>query len=69
MNITFEKDRSFEACQTGKQVGAPYHTNNIMTITRLLKMLYMNLFDPITYISIGCNKYDLIIIDDYSRFT
>jgi hypothetical protein len=29
----------------------------------------MNLFGPIAYISIDGNKYDLAIIDDYSRFT
>jgi transposase InsO family protein len=29
----------------------------------------MDLFGPITYISIGCNKYGLVIVDDYSRFT
>jgi hypothetical protein len=32
-------------------------------------MLHMDLFDPITYISIGGNKYGLVIIDDYSHFT
>jgi hypothetical protein len=32
-------------------------------------MLHMDLFDPITYISIYGNKYALVIIDDYSRFT
>jgi transposase InsO family protein len=32
-------------------------------------MLHMNLFGSIAYISIDGNKYDLIIIDDYSRFT
>jgi transposase InsO family protein len=29
----------------------------------------MDLFGPITYISIGGNKYGLVIADDYSRFT
>ena len=29
----------------------------------------MNLFGPITYISIGGNKYDLVIVDDYFHFT
>jgi transposase InsO family protein len=29
----------------------------------------MDLFGPIAYISIGGNKYDIVIIDDYSRFT
>jgi hypothetical protein len=32
-------------------------------------MLHMDLFGPITYISIGGNKYGLVIIDDYSHFT
>jgi transposase InsO family protein len=40
-----------------------------MTITRPLEILHMDLFGPITYISIGDNKYGLVIIDDYSRFT
>jgi hypothetical protein len=40
-----------------------------MTTRRPLKMLHVNLFDPIAYISISGNKYDHIIIDDYSRFT
>jgi hypothetical protein len=29
----------------------------------------MDLFDSIAYISIGGNKYNLVIIDDYYRFT
>jgi hypothetical protein len=40
-----------------------------MTTTRPLEVLYMNLFDPIAYISIDSKKYGLIIIDDYSHFT
>jgi hypothetical protein len=40
-----------------------------MTTTRTLKILHMNLFGPIAYISIDGNKYGLVIIDDYSRFT
>jgi hypothetical protein len=40
-----------------------------MTTTRPLEMLHMELFDSIAYISISGNKYGLVIIDDYSRFT
>jgi hypothetical protein len=68
-NVAFERDRPCGACQTGKQVGAPHHAKNIMTTRRPLKMLHMDLFDPITYISIGSNKYGLVIVDDYSHFT
>jgi hypothetical protein len=69
MNVAFEKDRPCEACQAGKQMVAPHHAKNIMTTTTLLEMLHMDLFCPIAYISIGGNKYGLVIIDDYSHFT
>jgi hypothetical protein len=69
MNVAFEKDTPCGACQAGKQVGAQHRTKNIMTITRPLEILHLDLFGPITYISIDGNKYGLIIIDDYSRFT
>jgi transposase InsO family protein len=69
MNVAFEKDRPCGACQAGKQVGAQYRVKNIMTTTKPLEMLHMDLFGPIAYISIGDNKYGLVIIDDYSCFT
>jgi transposase InsO family protein len=63
------KDHQHGACQAKKKVGAPHHAKNIMTTTRPLEMLYMYLFGPIAYISIGSNKCGIVIIDDYSRFT
>jgi hypothetical protein len=69
MNIAFEKDRPCGACQAGRQVRAPHHAKNIMTMTRPLKMLYIDLSGPIAYISIGGNKYGFVIINDYSHFT
>jgi hypothetical protein len=42
---------------------------NIMITTIPLEMLHMNLFGHIAYISIGGNKYGLVIVDDYSHFT
>jgi transposase InsO family protein len=69
MNLVFDKDRPCGACQADKQVGAPHHAKNIMITTRPLEILHMDLFGPIAYISIGCNKYGLVIIDDHSIFT
>jgi hypothetical protein len=69
MNVAFEKDRPCGACQVGKQVGAQHHAKNIVTTIRPMEMLHMDLFGPIAYISIGGNKYGLVIIDDYSCFT
>jgi hypothetical protein len=68
-NIIFEKDRPCVACQVGNQVGAHHHAKKIMTTTRPLKMLHIDLFGPVAYISIGGNKYSLVIIADYSHFT
>jgi hypothetical protein len=68
-NIVFEKDRPCGGCQARNQVGTHHHAKNIMTTTRPLKMLHMDLFGPVAYISTGGNKYGLVIVDDYSRFT
>jgi hypothetical protein len=68
-NIVLEKDRPCGACESGKQVGTHHRAKNIMTTTRILEMLHMDLFGPVAYISIGSNKYGLVIVDDYSRFT
>jgi hypothetical protein len=69
MNVSFEKDMICGACLVGKQMGAPHRAKNIITTIRSLKMLHMYLFGPIAYISIGGNKYGIVIIGDYSRFT
>jgi hypothetical protein len=68
-NVHFEKDRVCSACQAGKQVGAHHPHKNIMTTDRSLELLHMDLFGPISYISIGRSKYCIVIVDDYSRFT
>jgi transposase InsO family protein len=68
-NVHFEKDRICSACQAGKQVGTHHPHKNIITTDMPLKLLHMDLFGPITYISIGKRKYCLVIVDDYSRFT
>nr|AAX94887.1 retrotransposon protein, putative, Ty1-copia sub-class [Oryza sativa Japonica Group]ABA92936.1 retrotransposon protein, putative, Ty1-copia subclass [Oryza sativa Japonica Group] len=68
-SVTFEKDRVCSACQAEKQVGNPHPIKNIMTTTRPLELLHMDLFGPVAYISIGGNKYGFVIVDDFSRFT
>jgi hypothetical protein len=68
-NVSFEKDRPCAACQAGKQVGSTHHSKNVMTTSRPLEMLYMDLFGPVAYLSIRGSKYGFVIIDDFSRFT
>jgi hypothetical protein len=68
-NVCFEKDRPCAACQAGKQVGNTHHNKNVMTTSRPLELLHMDLFEPVAYLSIGGSKYGLVIVDDFSRFT
>jgi hypothetical protein len=68
-NVCFEKDRPCAACQAGKQVGSTHHNKNVMTTSRPLELLHMDLFRPVAYLSIEGSKYGLVIVDDFSRFT
>jgi hypothetical protein len=68
-DVCFEKDRPCAACQTWKQVGSTHHGKNVMTTSRPLELLHMDLFGPVAYLSIGGSKYGLVIVDDFSRFT
>jgi hypothetical protein len=65
----FEKDRPCAACQAGKQVGTSHPSKNVMTTSRPLELLHMDLFGLIAYLSIGGSEYGLVIVDDYSHFT
>jgi hypothetical protein len=64
-NVCFEKDRPCAACQTGKPVGSTHHNKNVMTTSRPLELLHMDLFRPVAYLSIGGSKYGLVIVDDF----
>jgi hypothetical protein len=55
-NVHFEKDRICSAYQAGKQVGVHHPHKNIMTTDRPLELLHMDLFGPITYISIDMSN-------------
>jgi transposase InsO family protein len=65
-DVCFEKDRPCAACQAGKQVGS---RKNVMTTSRPLELLHMDLFGLVAYLSIGGSKYCLVLVDDFSRFT
>jgi transposase InsO family protein len=68
-NVHFKKDRVCSACQAKKQVGVPHLPKSIVSTKQPLELIHMDLFGPVAYISIGGNKYGLIIVDDYTRFT
>ena len=48
---------------------SPSPTKSIMTTKQPLELIHIDLFGPVAYLSIGGNKYGLVIVDDYSCFT
>jgi hypothetical protein len=68
-NIHFEKDKISSTCQAEKQVGVPHSPKSIITTKQPLELIHMDLFGPVAYLSIRGNKYNLVMVDDYSCFT
>ena len=68
-DVTFVKDKLCSACQVGKQVANTHPTKAYLSTSRVLELLHMDLFGPTTYASLGGNKYCLVIVDDFSRYT
>jgi hypothetical protein len=64
-DVYFEKDRPCAACQAGKQVGTTHQSKNVITPSRPLELLHMDLFGPVAYLSIGGSKYSLVIVNDF----
>ncbi|GKA71411.1 retrovirus-related pol polyprotein from transposon TNT 1-94 [Tanacetum coccineum] len=58
-----------DACKIGKQAHASHKAKNMVSTTRCLELLQMDLFSPSTVWSYGGNRYTLVIVDDYSMYT
>nr|GEW29289.1 retrovirus-related Pol polyprotein from transposon TNT 1-94 [Tanacetum cinerariifolium] len=56
-----------DACKIRKQAHASHKAENIVSTTRCLELLHMDLFGPSVVRSYGGNLYTLVIVDDYSR--
>ncbi|GKC01873.1 retrovirus-related pol polyprotein from transposon TNT 1-94 [Tanacetum coccineum] len=59
----------YDACKIRKQAHASHKAKNIVSTTRCLELLHMDLFGPSAVRSYGGNRYTLVIVDDYSRYT
>ena len=55
-DFKFEKDRLCSSCQAGKQVANTHPNKSMMSTSRPLKILHMDLSGPTTYMSIGATS-------------
>ena len=63
--LKFEKNKLSEACQKGKLVKNSFQSNNVVSTSKPLELLHIDLFGPFRTMSLGVNYYDLVIVDDY----
>ena len=67
--LKFDKDKICDACQFEKQVRDYFKSKNLVSTSKPLELLHVDLFGPMDVISMGGKSYGFIIVDDYSRFT
>nr|GEW53408.1 retrotransposon protein [Tanacetum cinerariifolium] len=58
-----------DACKIRKQAHASHKAKNIVSTTICLELLHMDVFGPSAVWSYEGNRYTLVIVDDYYRYT
>ncbi|GKE69436.1 retrovirus-related pol polyprotein from transposon TNT 1-94 [Tanacetum coccineum] len=68
-SLVFSKVKPCSSCEKGKQHRASFKTKQTSSIKKCLHLLHMDLFGPVTPRFINHEKYTLVIVDEYSRYT
>ncbi|KAK1667607.1 hypothetical protein QYE76_055766 [Lolium multiflorum] len=55
--------------KAGKQLKKRHPIKSIVTTSKPLELLHLDLFGPSHYDTLGGSKYGLVIVDDYSRYS
>ena len=67
--IKYVKTKVCSACQLGKQIRSTHKAKKMVSTSKPLELLHLDLFGPKSYKSIGGKQYGFVIVGDYSRFT
>ncbi|GJY16219.1 reverse transcriptase domain-containing protein [Tanacetum coccineum] len=65
----YSKDKPCSACEKWKHHRASFKTKQNFCIRKCLHLLHMDLFGPVSPMSINHEKYTLVIVDEYSMYT
>ena len=68
-SLEFKDDKICNACQLEKQTRKSFKSKNVVSTTRPLELLHLDLFGPTRTTSLGGSRFGLVVVDDYSRFT
>ena len=67
--LKFNKDKPCDACQKEKQSKSSFNLKNVVSTSRPLELIHMDLFGPTRVASLGRMHYAYVLVDDYSRYT
>jgi len=67
--LKFKKDHICEVYQKGKQIKHSFKLKSVVSTSKPLELLHMDLFGFSRIMSLGGNYYVFVIVDDFSRFT
>ena len=67
--LKFNKDKSCDACQKEKQSKSSFKLKNVVSTSRPLELIHMDLFGPTRVVSLSGMHYAYVLVDDYSRYT
>ena len=62
--LEFTKDKPCDACQKGKQSKSSFKLKNIVSTSRPLELIYMDLFGPTKVTSLGGMHYVYVLVDN-----
>ena len=68
-NIKFQCDKLCDACAKGKHVRKSFKSKKLVSTTKPLELIHMDLCGPMRVQSRSGKLYVLVIVDDYSRYT
>ncbi|GJU81057.1 hypothetical protein Tco_1283422 [Tanacetum coccineum] len=67
-SLVSSKDKPCSTCEKEKHQRASFKTKQNFSIRKCLDLLHMDLFGPVSPMSINHEKYTLVIVDEYSRY-
>ncbi|KAL8103615.1 hypothetical protein AgCh_027987 [Apium graveolens] len=67
--IVFAPDGLCDSCQKAKQRKSSFKSKTESSILKPYHLLHVDLFDPVNVMSIAKNKYVMVIVDKFTRYT
>ena len=58
-----------DECKRNKQARSSFQVKNVVSTSKPLQLLHLNLFGPMSVSSLNEKHYVFVIVDDFSRFT